>query len=35
VSAWGADAALARERAYAGLSAVSFEGMAYRNDIGV
>ncbi|MDR2785763.1 MAG: phosphoribosylamine--glycine ligase [Treponema sp.] len=35
VSAWGADAALARERAYAGLSAVSFEGMAYRTDIGV
>jgi phosphoribosylamine--glycine ligase len=35
VSAWGDDAALARERAYAGLSAVSFEGMAYRTDIGV
>ncbi|MDR1411991.1 MAG: phosphoribosylamine--glycine ligase [Spirochaetaceae bacterium] len=35
VSAWGADAAEARERAYKGLSAVSFEGMAYRADIGV
>ncbi|MDR1352055.1 MAG: phosphoribosylamine--glycine ligase [Treponema sp.] len=34
VSAWGADAAKARERAYQGLSAVSFEGMAYRTDIG-
>jgi phosphoribosylamine--glycine ligase len=35
VSAWGDDAALARERAYAGLAAVSFAGMAYRTDIGV
>lgn len=35
VSAWGADAALARQRAYEGLSAVSFEGMACRTDIGV
>ncbi|MDR0710264.1 MAG: phosphoribosylamine--glycine ligase [Spirochaetaceae bacterium] len=35
VSAWGADPALARKRAYEGLSAVSFEGMAYRADIGV
>ena len=35
VSAWGADAALARKRAYEGLSAVSFAGMAYRTDIGV
>jgi phosphoribosylamine--glycine ligase len=35
VSAWGDNAALARERAYEGLSAVSFEGMAYRTDIGV
>ncbi|MDR0452249.1 MAG: phosphoribosylamine--glycine ligase [Treponema sp.] len=35
VSAWGADAGEARERAYRGLSAVSFEGMAYRADIGV
>jgi phosphoribosylamine--glycine ligase len=35
VSAWGADAALARKLAYEGLSAVSFEGMAYRTDIGV
>jgi phosphoribosylamine--glycine ligase len=35
VSAWGPDAALARKRAYEGLSAVGFEGMAYRTDIGV
>jgi phosphoribosylamine--glycine ligase len=35
VSAWGADPALARKRAYEGLSAVSFKGMAYRTDIGV
>jgi phosphoribosylamine--glycine ligase len=34
VSAWGADAAEARKRAYEGLGAVSFEGMAYRGDIG-
>jgi phosphoribosylamine--glycine ligase len=34
VSAWGADADAARRLAYEGLSAVSFEGMAYRADIG-
>jgi phosphoribosylamine--glycine ligase len=34
VSAWGADAAEARMRAYEGLEAISFEGMAYRGDIG-
>ncbi|GHV89339.1 phosphoribosylamine--glycine ligase [Spirochaetia bacterium] len=34
VSAWGAGAAEARKRAYEGLEAVSFEGMAYRSDIG-
>jgi phosphoribosylamine--glycine ligase len=34
-SAWGADGEAAREKAYAALSAVSFEGMAYRKDIGL
>jgi phosphoribosylamine--glycine ligase len=33
-SAWGADADQARARAYEALGAVSFEGMAYRKDIG-
>jgi phosphoribosylamine--glycine ligase len=33
-SAWGADADEAWTRAYQALEAVSFEGMAYRNDIG-
>jgi phosphoribosylamine--glycine ligase len=35
VSAWGADAGAARRLAYEGLSAVSFEGMACRADIGI
>jgi phosphoribosylamine--glycine ligase len=35
VSAWCAEAAAARRLAYEGLSAVSFEGMAWRTDIGV
>jgi phosphoribosylamine-glycine ligase len=35
VSAWGPDATAARRLAYEGLSAVSFEGMAWRTDIGV
>ncbi|MDR1247939.1 MAG: phosphoribosylamine--glycine ligase [Treponema sp.] len=34
-SAWGADGEAARENAYAALGAVSFEGMAYRKDIGL
>jgi phosphoribosylamine--glycine ligase len=34
VSAWGADGEEARRRAYEGLAAVSFEGMAFRTDIG-
>jgi phosphoribosylamine--glycine ligase len=34
-SAWGADADTARARAYEALAAVSFEGMAYRKDIGL
>jgi phosphoribosylamine--glycine ligase len=34
VSAWGADADEAGDRAYAALRAVSFEGMDYRKDIG-
>jgi phosphoribosylamine--glycine ligase len=34
VSAWGPDAAEARKRAYEGLTAINFEGMAYRTDIG-
>jgi phosphoribosylamine--glycine ligase len=34
VSAWGAAADEARERAYEALGAVSFEGMDYRKDIG-
>jgi phosphoribosylamine--glycine ligase len=34
VSAWGADEAEARDRAYRGMEAVSFPGMAYRKDIG-
>jgi phosphoribosylamine--glycine ligase len=33
-SAWGADSDEARTRAYEALGAVSFAGMAYRNDIG-
>jgi phosphoribosylamine--glycine ligase len=33
-SAWGADGEAAREKAYEALTAVSFEGMAYRKDIG-
>lgn len=34
VSAYGVNAAAAREKAYAALRAVSFEGMDYRRDIG-
>jgi phosphoribosylamine--glycine ligase len=34
VSAWGSGAAEAREKAYAALGAVHFEGMDYRKDIG-
>jgi phosphoribosylamine--glycine ligase len=34
VSAWGADADKAWTKAYEALGAVSFEGMAYRKDIG-
>jgi phosphoribosylamine--glycine ligase len=34
VSAYGADAVEAREKAYRALQAVSFEGMEYRRDIG-
>jgi phosphoribosylamine--glycine ligase len=34
-SAWGADGEAAREKAYEALAAVSFEGMAYRKDIGL
>jgi phosphoribosylamine--glycine ligase len=34
-SAWGEDADAARDRAYEALAAVSFEGMAYRKDIGL
>ncbi|MDR1930253.1 MAG: phosphoribosylamine--glycine ligase [Treponema sp.] len=34
VSAYGADAAEAREKAYRALRSVSFEGMDYRRDIG-
>jgi phosphoribosylamine--glycine ligase len=33
-SAWGTDADEAWARAYEALGAVSFEGMAYRKDIG-
>jgi phosphoribosylamine--glycine ligase len=35
VSAWGGDLNQARERAYAALEGVKFEGMGYRRDIGV
>jgi phosphoribosylamine--glycine ligase len=34
VSAWGADPAEARAKAYGALGCISFEGMDYRNDIG-
>jgi phosphoribosylamine--glycine ligase len=34
VSAYGADPGEAREKAYAALDAIAFEGMAYRRDIG-
>jgi phosphoribosylamine--glycine ligase len=35
VSAWGADAAEARRKAYDALSGVYFDGIAYRTDIGM
>jgi phosphoribosylamine--glycine ligase len=34
VSAYGSDAVIARDKAYAALNAVNFNGMAYRRDIG-
>ncbi|MDR1955600.1 MAG: phosphoribosylamine--glycine ligase [Treponema sp.] len=34
VSAWGANPEEARNRAYQGMGAIRFEGMAYRTDIG-
>jgi phosphoribosylamine--glycine ligase len=34
-SAWGADGEAARKNAYEALAAASFEGMAYRKDIGL
>jgi phosphoribosylamine--glycine ligase len=34
VSAWGVNGTEARQKAYQALQAVSFEGMAYRSDIG-
>ncbi|MDR1899961.1 MAG: phosphoribosylamine--glycine ligase [Treponema sp.] len=34
VSAWGADAGEAREKAYRAMGAVGFQGMDYRRDIG-